>query len=112
MRVVVPTGKMLPAGTPLRVMVTPAQLSPADAVPRTASATNAPQDAAPGPVETVTPGGAVIAGFSTSFTVMVRLQLGPAVVELVTVVLPTGKNEPEAGLLVTTPQLPLETAAG
>jgi hypothetical protein len=103
---------MLPAGTPLRLIVTPAQLSLPVAAPRTASATNVPQEEAPGPVKTVTGGGAVIAGFSTSLTVMVRPQLGPAVVELVTVVLPTGKNEPEAGRLVTTPQLPLETAAG
>src|SRR5712691_5120786 len=103
---------MLPAGTPLRLIVTPAQLSLAVAVPRVASGTNVPQDVAPGPVKTVTWGGAVIAGFPTSLTVTVRLQDGPAVVELVTVVLPTGKNEPEAGLLVTTPQLPPETGAG
>ena len=69
------------------------------------------QEAAPGPVETLTGGGATTAGRSTSLTVMVRLQLGPAVVELVAMVLPTGKNEPEGGLFVTTPQLPLETAA-
>ena len=108
---VVPTGKRLPDGTPLRVIVTPAQLSPAVAVPRTASAKNVPQDVAPGPVDTVTGSGATMVGLSVSLTVTVRLQLGPAVVELVTVVLPTGKNAPEGGLLKTTPQLPLETAA-
>jgi hypothetical protein len=108
---VVPAGKTLPAGTPLRVIVTPAQLSLALAVPSVASGTNAPQETVPGPVKTVTEGGAVTVGCSTSLTVMVRLQLGPAVVELVTLVLPTGKNEPEGGLLVTTPQLPLESAA-
>src|SRR5437899_7566573 len=102
---------MLPAGTPLRVTVTPAQLSPAVAVPSTASATSVPQDAAPGPVEAVTGGGAAIVGPSVSWTVTVRLQLGPAVVELETVVSPTGKNEPDAGVLETTPQLPLDTAA-
>src|SRR5437867_2812816 len=108
---VVPTGNRLPDGTPLRVIVAPPQLSLAAAAPRTASATNVPQDAAPGPVDAVTGGGAAMVGPSVSLTVRVRLQLGPAVVELVTVVLPTGKSAPEGGLLVTTPQLPLETAA-
>src|SRR5260370_6082928 len=101
---------MLRAGVPPRVIGTPPQLSPAVAVPRTASATNVPQDVAPGPVERVTGGGATIVGRSVSLTVTVRLQLGPAVVELRRGVLPTGKNEPEGGLLVTTPQLPLATA--
>src|SRR5260221_10663895 len=108
---VVPTGNTLPAGTPLRVIVTPAQLSLAAAVPRTESGTRAPQETAPGPVKTLTERGAVTVGRSTSLTVTVRLQLGPAVVELVTPVLPTGKNEPDGGLVVSTPQLPLESAA-
>jgi hypothetical protein len=34
----------------------------------------------------------------------VKLQLGPAVVEQVTLVVPTGKKEPEAGEQVTVPQ--------
>src|SRR5712664_1808556 len=102
---------MFPAGTPLRVMVTPAQLSLALAAPRRELGTRAPQEMAPGPVETLTGGGALTVGCSTSLTTMVRVQLGPAVVELVALVLPTGKNEPEGGLLVTTAQLPLETAA-
>jgi hypothetical protein len=46
----------------------------------------------------------VITGASVSLTVTVKLQLGPAVVEQVTLVVPTGKNEPEAGEQVTVPQ--------
>src|ERR1044071_267505 len=68
---VVPTGKLFPAGTPVRVMVTVAeQPSEAVALPSVASLTNAPQVVAPGPVETLTFGGAVIIGFvvSTMFT--------------------------------------------
>jgi hypothetical protein len=42
-----------------------------------------------------------------SVTVMVKLQLPPPVSEVeVTVVVPTGKNEPEAGVVVTVPQVP------
>src|SRR5919107_3070447 len=64
---VVPTGKLLPAGTPVRVMVTDAeQPSLAVAVPSVASLTNAPQEVAPGPVLTVTFGGAVIIGSAVS----------------------------------------------
>ena len=59
----------MPAGTPLRVIVAPPQLSPSVAVPRTASATNVPQDAAPGPVDAVRGGGAVIDGGVLSTTV-------------------------------------------
>ena len=40
--------------------------------------------------------GQVIEGGCVSLTVTVNEQLGPAVVQ-VTVVVPTGKNEPEAG---------------
>jgi hypothetical protein len=52
----------------------------------------------PGLVLTVTSGGQVIVGGCVSLTVMVNVQLGPAVVVHVTVVAPTGKNEPELGL--------------
>ncbi len=49
--------------------------------------------------------GQVIVGGWVSFTVTVNVQLGPAVAVQVTVVVPTGKNEPEAGLQVIVPQL-------
>jgi hypothetical protein len=46
----------------------------------------------------------VIIGASVSLTVTVKPQLGPAAVEHVTLVVPTGKKEPEAGEQVTVPQ--------
>ena len=49
----------------------------------------------------------VMVGAGVSVTVMVKLQLPPPVPEeTFTVVVPTGKNVPEAGLLVTVPQSP------
>ncbi len=48
--------------------------------------------------------GHVIIGPSLSFTVTVKLHEGPAVVEQLTVVVPTGKNEPDVGEQVTVPQ--------
>ncbi len=61
--VVVPTGKMLSAGTPVRTMVTwPEQVSAAVAVPSVASLTNALQVVAPAPVVTLTAGGATTCG--------------------------------------------------
>ena len=56
---VVPSGKTLPLGTPLRVTVAPAL---AVGVPRARSVTIAQAHVAPGPVPTVTSGGAVIVG--------------------------------------------------
>ena len=71
--VVVPTGKMFPAGTPLRATVAaPAQLSVAIAAPSAASLTTRPH-AAPGPVATVTLAGAVSTGGLVSRTVTVRV---------------------------------------
>src|ERR1051326_2462557 len=55
-------GKTLPAGTPLRVIVTPPQLSFAVAVPNVVSLTTAPQVVALAPVMTLTGAGAVIVG--------------------------------------------------
>jgi hypothetical protein len=55
----------------------------------------------------VTFAGQVIDGGCVSFTVTVNVQLGPAVVVQATVVVPTGKNDPDAGLQVTAPQSPL-----
>jgi hypothetical protein len=48
--------------------------------------------------------GQVITGGVLSETVTLNEQLGPAVVVQVTVVMPTGKTDPEAGLHVTVPQ--------
>jgi hypothetical protein len=45
-------------------------------------------------------------------TVTVNEQLGPAVVVAVTVVVPTGKKEPDAGDTDTVPQLPVVVGAG
>ena len=41
-----------------------------------------------------------------------KVQLGPDATEQVTVVVPIGKNVPEAGVLVTTPQEPVVVGAG
>jgi hypothetical protein len=53
----------------------------------------------------------VITGASASLTVTVKLHIGPTDVVQVTVVGPTGKNEPEAGVQVTVPQLPVVVGA-
>src|ERR1051326_9106910 len=78
--IVCPTGKLLPEGTPERVTVTePEQVSLAVAVPSCASVTTTPQEVAPGPVETVTFGGAVIIGsvVSTIFMLTVSVPKSP-----------------------------------
>ena len=41
----------------------------------------------------------------------VKLQLGPEATEQLTVVVPMGKNVPEAGVEVTTPQEPVVVGA-
>ena len=46
-----------------------------------------------------------------SLTVTLNEQLAPALSEQVTVVVPTGKNQPEAGVQVTVPQVPLVVGA-
>ena len=46
-----------------------------------------------------------------SFTFTVKLQLGPAVVVQLIVVVPTGKKEPEAGEQFTVPQEPVVVGA-
>src|SRR5438477_26888 len=50
--------------------------------------------------------GQVIVGPCVSFTVTVKVHCGPAVVVQVTIVVPTGKNDPDAGLHATVPKLP------
>jgi hypothetical protein len=56
--------------------------------------------------------GQVIVGGCVSFTVTVKEQLGPAVDVQVTVVVPLGKNEPDAGEQLTVPQVPVVVGAG
>jgi hypothetical protein len=51
-------------------------------------------------------------GGCVSLILTVKVQLGPAVVVQVTVVVPTGKNDPEAGEQVTVPQVPVVVGAG
>jgi len=57
-------------------------------------------------------GGQVIVGGCVSFTVTVKVQEGPAAAVQVTVVVPFGKKEPEAGEQVTVPQVPVVVGAG
>ena len=45
-------------------------------------------------------------------TVTVKLQVGPAELVQVTVVVPTGKNDPDAGEQVIVPQVPFGVGAG
>jgi hypothetical protein len=60
----------------------------------------------------VTLAGQVIVGGWVSLTVTVKLQLGPCCVVQVTVVTPTEKLDPDAGVQVTVPQLPVVVGAG
>ena len=86
---------------PVAVRVPP-QLSTAVAVPKlTPDAEHAPEVLL---VTALTLAGQVTVGTSLSVTVTVNVQLGPAVVLQVTVVVPIAKNEPEAGEQVTVPQ--------
>ena len=53
-----------------------------------------------------------IVGEGESITVTAKEQLPPPTEDVtVTIVVPTGKTEPEAGLAVTVPQLPLATGS-
>ena len=104
--VVVPTGKQDPDGG-LQRTVTPGQLSLAVVVKVTA--THGSLTVA---VLAVMLAGQVIVGGWVSLTLTVKAQLGPAVVVQVTVVVPTGKNEPDAGEQVTVPQVPVVVGAG
>ncbi len=77
---VVPTGKTLPEGTPVRVTATFAeQPSLAEGVPSVELPTNAPQVVEPGPVLTETFGGGVIDGgvVSTMLTPTVSVLKSP-----------------------------------
>lgn len=114
MTVVWPTGKLLPGGTPVLVIVTPGQLSEAVAVPSVASLTNAEHDVAPGPVFTVTLAGAVIVGFCVSLTITLKLQDAsepkPFEAVHVTDVVPTGKVCGE--VIVVAPTLQVTVGVG
>jgi len=56
--------------------------------------------------------GQVITGACVSFTVTVKLQLGPVVVVQFTVVVPFGNVDPAAGVQVIVPHIPLVVGAG
>jgi hypothetical protein len=56
--------------------------------------------------------GQVIVGGCVSFTVTLKLDVAPDVVVMFTGVVPTGKKDPEAGLTLTTPQVPAVVGAG
>ena len=51
-------------------------------------------------------------GGSASTTPMLKVHWPPELSEHVTVVVPTGKNDPDAGAQVTGPQVPLVVGAG
>jgi hypothetical protein len=54
----------------------------------------------------------VIVGGDAGFTVTVKEQLGPWLLEQVTTVAPTGNVEPDAGLQDTVPQLLVSVGGG
>jgi hypothetical protein len=103
--VVTPTGKVAPdAGT--HTTVAPGQLSDAVGVVKFTTAEHWPAV-----FDCVMFAGHVTAGACVSCTVTVNEQLGPAVVVQLTVVVPTGKLDPEGGVHVTVPQLPVVVGA-
>ena len=104
--VVVPTGKDEPeAGT--HAVVTPGQLSPAVGAAYVTVAAHVP-----GALLAVTLAGQVIVGGCVSLTVTVKVHIAPDPSEQVTVVVPTGKKLPDAGVHVTVPQGPDVVGAG
>ena len=105
--VVVPTGKTEPEAG-VQDVVTPGQLSDAVGEKVTVRLDAGGQVAA---AATKMLAGQVIVGGWVSFTLTVNVQLGPAVEVHVTVVVPTGKNEPEAGEQVIVPH-PVPTGVG
>jgi hypothetical protein len=109
--VVVPTGNGVPDGG-TQATVTPGQLSVATGGGNVATAVVAIGQLAG--ATAVTLGGQVMVGGCVSTTVTVKVHWrwgGPAVVQ-VTVVVPTGKNEPEAGEQVGAAQTPLVVGGG
>jgi len=104
--VLVPTGKQVPDGG-RHPTVTPGQLSLAVGVKLTTA-----HGSLIVAVFAVLSAGQVIVGGVLSVTFTVNEQLGPDVVEQLTVVVPTAKQLPEAGLQVTVPQAPVVVGAG
>ena len=103
--VVVPTGKVEPlAGT--QAIEAPGQLSDADDANVTAA------EHWPAAFGTVIGTGQFATGACVSLTVTVNEHVGPLVVEQLTVVVPTAKNDPEAGVHVTVPHIPVAVGAG
>lgn len=107
--VVVPTGRIDPEGG-LQTVVTPGQLSEAVGGGKVTTAVVGTGQVCA--TTAVTLLGQVIVGGCVSTTVIVKLQLAPAVVVQVMVVVPTGKKDPEAGEQLTVPQSPLVNGAG
>ena len=102
--VVVPFGNAVPEAG-LHEVVTPGQLSFAVGVKLTTAVHTF------GSVFCVIFCGQLIVGTSVSLTVTVNEQLGPATVVQLTVVVPFGKVEPEAGIQVTVPHEPVVVGA-
>ena len=105
--VVVPLGNVEPEGG-LDTTTTPAQLSEEPTLKLTTA------EQRPGAAGTVMLAGQVMAGASVSFTVTVKLQEElegatetAALSAQATVVVPTGKNEPDAGVQTTPRQFKL-----
>ena len=96
--VVVPRGKV-EFGAGLQIVVAPGQLS--IAVGTVKLTIFEPEPGELSPVEMFD--GQVTVGFSVSLTVTVNIQVGPAVDKPLTVVVPWGKNEPDAGEQLTVP---------
>ena len=104
--VVVPMANVEPdAGT--HATVAPGQLSAAVGVVKVTTAEHCPA-----PAGVVMFAGHVSVGACVSLTVIVKEQVGPAVVEQFTVVVPTGNVPPEAGVQVTVPQPIVVVGAG
>jgi hypothetical protein len=104
--VVVPTGNKVPeAGD--EVTTVPVQLSEATGVVHVTIAPHTPAS-----LLRVIFAGQVTVGGWLSITLTVKVQKPPPTVEVeVTVVVPTGKNVPDAGDAETVPQFPLEVGA-
>jgi len=105
--VLLPSGKHDPDGG-THCTVAPGQLSLAAGVAKVATAQLEPGLG----VCATTVDGQVIVGSCVSFTVTLKVHIGPTALVQVTVVLPTGKKDPEAGTHMIVPQLPVGVGAG
>ena len=107
--VVTPTGIVDPDGG-LQTTTTPGQLSVAVGGGKVTVALD--DGGQVGAATAVTLDGQVIVGGCVSLTVTVNVQLDPACAVHVTVVVPLGKKDPEAGEHITVPQDPPVVGAG